>query len=805
MKKRIFMVAMVMLLTLSQTAVGCPPPPVDPAVVPEPVVDTTGADGQFITHLSWPGAWLGAVAWGRLLGPDGRAIANTSFTLTLVPRDDALACPRDVAGFRFTVAGYADTTITEFRSFPLSIGFLIGSALDLGNVQLAKAVPPAEPPPVGPRLTILIRFEPGALEQLGVREEDVIAKIQDDLRAEIGDQIVIVAQRSDDRFLERFEEAVERLDRKYEVEAKRQRAAQLIQAIVDANRDRDEPVQIDPVLEAAIRDYETARQAFEEELFRKSSNLANLSPGTIGLSIMPAEVYGGRTLTGDSWPLGERWSILSTGFAKADFAQPGNPDRERALILQYLANAAKHEIGLQFGLKENQGGLDDAMRGRINRERGEHLIRDSRPVRYNTQDRTLLIERIKEWVGSQTTNEGASAPPLSEQSVTSIGPSKLSEAAGSPAANPAIGAVIGGIGTGLGIITGVTQVGGWAVSALGGRSQVNVNRGFEGVDFAVDLGLVYKLTFAVQFRFDDTAFDWGQRGFFELYVIKGNETIYYHRYPESGYFVDRFGPDNSQSRVIRSSIYLGAKHWSCRHVTDEIKLIGVVWDDELEVYPRAFSKWDGRRGFGGYPLVIDLIATNAHAPETISVTVVNPYYVEVIRNDGDRDPPTRKTLKDKDPFILKFKAVMYYRRHYQNIEILSPDPAQATVTIDGLQSISPWEFTVTEGDLRFELGPIIQVPARAYQRIKIEGSHSHSCLLPPCGKILTYRDHWGARVEGTNAVYVFCQTYGRVPRPFTWQAYFRRGRHSVQCMPPHRWGCLRCGLLEYVVQFHCKM
>ena len=63
------------------------------------------------------------------------------------------------------------------------------------------------------------------------------------------------------------------------------------------------------------------------------------------------------------------------------------------------ANAAKHEIGHQFGLQNNKNALSDAMRNAVDKEKAEHFLRDQQPVRFNPGDLERLIQGINSWIG----------------------------------------------------------------------------------------------------------------------------------------------------------------------------------------------------------------------------------------------------------------------------------------------------------------------------------------------------------------------------------------------------------------------
>ena len=625
-------------------------------------------------------------------------------------------------------------------------------------------------------LIILIRFVPEALQELGVGEEEAVKKIQADLQAEIGDQIAIVAQRSDDRFPERFREALERLDRKYEVEAKRKLVEELVAPLVEANRNSNEPVgELPADVVAAIKAYENALQVFEEEL-RKSSNLASLPRGNIGLLITLTKGYGGQTPTGDNWPLGERWSLIHTGLAKADFASPGNPERERAFVLQYLANAAKHQIGLQFGLKENSASLDDAMRSNIDRARGEHLVRDSRPVRYNAQDRAVLIERIKEWISSQS----AMRDVLSLRSVGA--PNKVPNTRSSNSAYqrsdaalavwPAAISVLKDLGP---MIAGALFNEAWGMvksGLLSGGTAADV-RDFPVSKLDIELGYTFRVDFRADFRWKDHPGLWQEFFFFELYVVADNEVIYYHRYPQAGYITNpNTYFDDSTSESFKGWVYLGAKEWPCRNETKEVKVYAIVWEDRYRLHFNPSNKWidkdqrgrvvnDIRPGYGRTMMLTEW----AKDVEILPVTVLNPYSVEVQQSDHG---VTKNHHGDN--FVLEFDAVMNYRIiSYPSHQVFTPEPPEVTININPLDSKDGWIFRLTEGALEFKFIPRNK-PADK-QRIKFEGRHGDPKEHHP-NTTAEYADDWGAKVSGTNKV-EYEKDGTRATYPYKWGAQFR--------------------------------
>jgi len=672
----------------------------------------------------------------------------------------------------------------------VSVVLMIGAVLWLASGSISGSLvqaPIASSSSASQGLTILIRFVPEALQELGVREEEVVEKIQADLRAEVGDQISIVAQRSDDHFPERFRDALVQLDRKHEVESKRKRVEELVAPLVEAKRNSNEPVEeLPPDVVAAIRDYENALQAFEENV-RKSSNLANLPRGNIGLLVTPTRGYGGQTVTGYGWPFGERWSLIHTGLAKADFASPGSPWQERAFILQYLANAAKHQIGLQFGLKEeDNANIDDAMRSRIDRARGEHLIRDSRPVRYNAQDRAVLIERIKEWISSQS----AMKDVLDLRSVSA--PDKVTNTRSSNSAAQRPDAVLIGWPAAISVVKALgSMIAGalfdetWGMvksGLLSGGTAADV-RDFPVSKLDIELGNTFRVDFRADFRWVDHPFRTQEFFFFELYVVADNEVIYYHRYPQSGYITNpNTWFDDSTSESFKGWVYLGAKEWPCRNETKEVKVYAIVWEDKYRLHSKPSNKWidkdqrgrvvnDIQPGYGRTMMLTEW----AKDVEILPVTVLNPYSVDVRKSDNGV-----KKNHHGDDFVLEFDAVMNYRIiSHPSHQVFTPEPPEATIEINPLDSKDGWIFRLTEGVLQFQFIPVNRV---GRQRIKFEGRHGDP-KEHHLNTTAKYVDDWGAQVSGTNKI-EYEKDGKPATYPYKWGAPFRPApRQDEGCTP----------------------
>ncbi len=113
---------------LRPTAPPVTPPPVTPTY--GPVTGKTDGDGQFTTTIG-----PGTTVTGRLTECTVRPLPNQGFTLTPIPKGEVIVSLDDVAGFTFSVPGYAETTVTKFSTFSL---FGLTSFL-LGDVQVFPA------------------------------------------------------------------------------------------------------------------------------------------------------------------------------------------------------------------------------------------------------------------------------------------------------------------------------------------------------------------------------------------------------------------------------------------------------------------------------------------------------------------------------------------------------------------------------------------------------------------------------------------------------------------------------------------
>lgn len=85
--------------------------PTAPTLTPTASIQSrTDSEGKFSVPLPWPGATV----IGKLTICTITPIPNMDFTLTLVPRDEVLSGPEDIAGFMFNAPGYKPATVTQF-------------------------------------------------------------------------------------------------------------------------------------------------------------------------------------------------------------------------------------------------------------------------------------------------------------------------------------------------------------------------------------------------------------------------------------------------------------------------------------------------------------------------------------------------------------------------------------------------------------------------------------------------------------------------------------------------------------------
>ncbi len=77
-----------------------------------PITGKTDGDGRFTGTLA-----PGVTVTGRLTECTLKPLPHQEFTLTPVPKGEAIAGPEDIAGFTFSVPGYQETTVTQFSKF----------------------------------------------------------------------------------------------------------------------------------------------------------------------------------------------------------------------------------------------------------------------------------------------------------------------------------------------------------------------------------------------------------------------------------------------------------------------------------------------------------------------------------------------------------------------------------------------------------------------------------------------------------------------------------------------------------------
>lgn len=79
-----------------------------------PITGKTDGDGKFTGTLA-----PGVTVTGRLTACTVNPLPNQEFTLAPVPKGEVISGPEDIAGFTFSVPGYAEATVTQFSTFSL--------------------------------------------------------------------------------------------------------------------------------------------------------------------------------------------------------------------------------------------------------------------------------------------------------------------------------------------------------------------------------------------------------------------------------------------------------------------------------------------------------------------------------------------------------------------------------------------------------------------------------------------------------------------------------------------------------------
>ncbi len=90
------------------------PPVTPPPPTFGPITGTTDAEGKFTGTLA-----PGVTVTGRLTECTVKPLPNQQFTLTPIPKGEVIASPEDIAGFTFSVPGYAETMVTKFSKLSL--------------------------------------------------------------------------------------------------------------------------------------------------------------------------------------------------------------------------------------------------------------------------------------------------------------------------------------------------------------------------------------------------------------------------------------------------------------------------------------------------------------------------------------------------------------------------------------------------------------------------------------------------------------------------------------------------------------
>ena len=339
---------------------------------------------------------------------------------------------------------------------------------------------------------------------------------------------------------------------------------------------------------------------------------------------------------------------------------------------------------------------------------------------------------------------------------------------------------------GKAIVTSTLDKLGWVnATFFKDNSTAEITDGFRRSDFDVELGLVFQIDYEVNFKFTDT-FKSSETAFFEFYVIQNRSVIHYQRFPDSGYITQpNSWFDDSMSRKIQGSVYIGASAWPCKNETDDLMMLAVVWKDSFQYHRTAPERADKHwvdRDVGGTE--IGLAEGNwktmgltllSKAEDTMRVTVMNPYYVEVESTDNDSIKGHHEAA-----FVHEFRATMHYSRSYPQIPVI--DPSSADVTIEPLDSKDGWIFSGGPTAFSYE------EPAHESREdvdIAFSGRHESGERHHAGGESfarVSYADDWGASIKGNAAVYLG-ESGTKVPQVFEWGAQFRTGPHTADCTP----------------------
>lgn len=287
------------------------------------------------------------------------------------------------------------------------------ATIDCAAWSATQAKPSQTHPTIDlPVLTVLVHFAQPMVVP-GISNDEVTAKLQADLAEELGERVRISVGKTESNFLSILDAVREELYRKHGVGVAEANLARLARQY----ENRRDPPSIE--FRAAQSDYQEALRRVAREVGSRT-NWAQMPRGTVGLSIQPTKTYGGKTFKG------ERWSTIHTGVLTAVFPTPDElKDRVPAgldysspafepyrysydeqvrkdYMLHYVANVAKQQIGLQFGLApQEEGHPCNPMTVVVNIPEAEHFVRDKVPIHYLPRDRNDLISGIVRWIGER--------------------------------------------------------------------------------------------------------------------------------------------------------------------------------------------------------------------------------------------------------------------------------------------------------------------------------------------------------------------------------------------------------------------
>lgn len=259
------------------------------------------------------------------------------------------------------------------------------------------------------KLTILVNFTE-SLDLPSITENEVVNKLQIDLQKEFAPEIKITVEKRENNFLLKFREVQEIINQKYNIDSL-QKALTLL---IEKYENSPEPPDLD--YRQLKEKYSQSISKVKEEI-TSLRNLAGFSPGTIGLSIQPSNLYGGRNLAG------EYWSFIYIGYLEIFFPPNKelkeitketidyssteydsyrglyNEEVRKKYMLQYIANNAKQQIGLIFSLPlKIQTSIENPMKNMEGIHRSQYFKRDEKPLNYESNSLLFLKDKITEWI-----------------------------------------------------------------------------------------------------------------------------------------------------------------------------------------------------------------------------------------------------------------------------------------------------------------------------------------------------------------------------------------------------------------------